>query len=149
MMPKHGHGKPTAQPLKLATLTSVNGVLDINSTAYTEGPADYVQVYNALGAYPYDPAVPSFRLDQPTNPSLPHPPSPVIGFVPALNNNRAATTDDLRIYVPVTRGDLSENAPIDTTKIFGATITYFPDDFFLTDEAGNPIVMPKYLVVLS
>lgn len=109
MPKKPGHGgKPTAAPLILGTLTSVNGVLDINSGAYAEGPADYVQVFNAQGAFPYDPDVPSYRLDQPTNPYHPNPPSPVIGFVPALNNNRAATTGDLRIYIPVTRGDLSE-----------------------------------------
>ena len=148
MKPDHA-GKPQAQAQKLAALTSVMGVLDINSSAYSEGPATFVEVFNSQGAFYYDPSVPSYRLDQPTNPSPAAPGTPCIGFVPALNKNGAATTDDLRIYVPVPSNDINAGAVVDTTKTFSAVITYFPDNYFVTDEFGNKIPMPKYLVTIS
>jgi len=142
-------GKPTAAPKFLVGLTSVNGVLDINSGAYTEGPADYVTVYNSEGAYHYDPAAPIYRLDQPSNTGLPFPPSPFIGNVPGQTTSKAASTADLRIVVPTNPKDTSAGAAYDTSAIFSATIQYFPDNSFTQDELGNPILKPAYLVTLS
>jgi hypothetical protein len=147
-MGKHT-GKPNPSAAKLlATMTSVNGVLDVNKSVFAER-ADYVKIYNSLGSVPYDPAGPIFRFDQPTNPALPFPPSPYLTNLWPKVTLGSPIPDDMRIVIPTNYMDTSAGAPYKTDAIFSATITYFPDNSFLTDPAGNPITMPAYFLELS
>ena len=137
-----GHSqKPNPNAAKLlATMTSVNGVLDINSSAFSAGPADFVAIYNSLGSKPYDPAGPIFRVDQEGH---------FLENVWPKVTMRAARPIDTRIVVATNYADTSDGALYDTGAIFGATITYVPDNAFFTDPAGNPITEPCYLVELA
>jgi hypothetical protein len=136
-----GHSqKPNPNAAKLlATMTSVNGVLDINASIFS-GPADFVAIYNSLGPKPYDPAGPIFRVDQEGH---------FLENVWPKVTMRAARPIDTRIVQAVNYADISDGAPYETGAIFGATITYVPDNAFYTDPAGNPITQPAYLVELA